>query len=121
MTGSPTADPSRPYLVEARRLPEAGVLRLTWSDGHRGDYDYRTLRGWCPCAMCQGHGTGPVRHRPYRGDVRADHIEPVGNYALSIRWSDGHGTGIYRFDFLRELCPCDACAAARSSSSSSST
>jgi DUF971 family protein len=32
-------------------------------------------------------------------------IEPVGNYAISIAWSDGHSTGIYRFDFLREICP----------------
>jgi DUF971 family protein len=36
-------------------------------------------------------------------------VEPVGNYALRFRWSDGHDTGIYTFDFLRRLCPCAEC------------
>jgi DUF971 family protein len=40
-------------------------------------------------------------------------IEPVGNYGISIHWSDGHGTGIYRFDFLRRICPCKECRAKR--------
>ena len=38
-------------------------------------------------------------------------IRPVGNYAISIQWSDAHDTGIFRFDFLRQICPCDTCAA----------
>ena len=33
----------------------------------------------------------------------------MGNYAISIAFSDGHGTGIYRYDFLREICPCEKC------------
>jgi DUF971 family protein len=40
-------------------------------------------------------------------------IEPVGNYAVAFQWSDGHATGIYRFDFLRQICPCGECAASR--------
>jgi DUF971 family protein len=43
-----------------------------------------------------------VFHQPPR-PVEPRRIEPVGNYALAIAWSDGHSTGIYRFDFLREL------------------
>jgi DUF971 family protein len=97
------------HLTEARRLPAEGRLRLTWSDGHVGEYDYAYLRGWCPCAGCQGHSGLKIHfHRP-PGPVTAESIKPVGNYAISIAWSDGHGTGIYRFDFLRELCPCAAC------------
>ena len=38
-----------------------------------------------------------------------DTIEPVGNYAVCFRWSDGHMTGIYTFDYLRSLCPCQEC------------
>ena len=38
-------------------------------------------------------------------------ITAVGNYGISIQWSDSHATGIYRFDFLREICPCPECAA----------
>jgi DUF971 family protein len=96
------------FLTEARRLPEEGRLRLSWSDGHQADFDYGYLRGWCPCAGCQGHGL-VIRHRPPAGPVVPASIQPVGNYAISIAWSDGHGTGIYRFDYLRRLCPCPAC------------
>jgi DUF971 family protein len=98
------------YPTEVRRLPEAGRLRLTWSDGHVAEYDYAYLRGYCPCAACQGHTNEAIHfHRP-PASVAAEAIEPVGNYAISIRWSDGHATGIYRFDFLRLICPCDQCA-----------
>jgi DUF971 family protein len=101
-------------LIEARRLPEERRLRLTWSDGHAGEYDYEYLRGWCPCAMCQGHGEVKIRYLPTGRPVEASWIEPVGHYAISIGWSDGHSTGIYRFDFLRELCPCERCGGPRS-------
>jgi DUF971 family protein len=97
-----------PKPIEARRFPAEGLLRLTWEDGHAADYPYAYLRGWCPCAMCQGHGLGVHFHAP-AGRVGLDSIEVVGNYALCLRFSDGHGTGIYRFDFLRDLCPCAAC------------
>lgn len=95
--------------TEIRRLPESRQLRVVWSDGHRAEYDYDYLRGYCPCAACQGHGTGAVRYRPSEQPVEPLAIEPVGNYAVSFQWSDGHATGIYRFDFLRTICPCEAC------------
>jgi DUF971 family protein len=97
-------------LTEARRLPQERRLRLTWSDGHSAEYEYDYLRGWCPCAMCQGHSGSAIRYHPAVGPVTAESIQPVGNYAISIAWSDGHATGIYRFEFLREVCPCPACA-----------
>jgi DUF971 family protein len=98
--------------TEVRRLPEERRLRVTWSDGHVGEYDYAYLRGYCPCAACQGHTNEAIHFHPPPGGsagLVAEEIQPVGNYAISIRWSDGHDTGIYRFDFLRRLCPCDAC------------
>lgn len=104
---------SRLSPTEIRRLPEARRLRVTWSDRHVGEYDYDYLRGYCPCAVCQGHTNEEIRfyppEEPPSGPLVAETIELVGNYAISILWSDGHGTGIYRFDFLRRLCPCDAC------------
>ena len=39
-------------------------------------------------------------------DVRPVRIEPVGRYALQITWTDGHDTGLFTFERLRELCPC---------------
>lgn len=98
-----------PYLTEIRRLPDEGRLRLTWDDGHVAEFEYGYLRGYCPCAGCQGHGAGPVEFRPPESPVSPLDIRPVGNYAISIQWSDAHDTGIYRFDFLREICPCTSC------------
>ena len=107
------------YLNEIRRQPQRRQLRLTFSDGHSADYDYDYLRGFCPCAGCQGHGGGAVEFHPPARSVTPGTIEPVGNYAIAIGWSDGHTTGIYRFAFLRELCPCEKCAAQRSAAPAS--
>jgi DUF971 family protein len=90
-------------LTEVRRLPEERLVRLTWSDGHVAAYGYDTLRGWCPCAGCQGHSNLKITFHPPARPVTVESIQPVGNYAISIAFSDGHGTGIYRYDFLREL------------------
>jgi DUF971 family protein len=100
---------SAPHPTEARRLREERKLRLTWTDGHVAEYDYDYLRGYCPCAACQGHSVTEIKYQPPTVSVTATTIEPVGNYAISILWSDSHATGIYRFDFLREICPCAEC------------
>jgi DUF971 family protein len=85
------------------RNADARALDITWEDGTSSSIDYDELRGYCPCAGCQGHMVQEVRfHRP-RGTPQPLVVSPVGNYALSILWSDGHTTGIYRFDFLAEL------------------
>lgn len=97
------------YLTEIRRLPAIRAFRLTWNDGHSAELAYDYVRGYCPCATCQGHGAGPIRYQPPRAPVQPNSVEPVGNYAISVAWSDGHATGIYRFDFLREICPCRSC------------
>ncbi|OFV88732.1 MAG: hypothetical protein A3J75_02420, partial [Acidobacteria bacterium RBG_16_68_9] len=87
-----------------RLLAEEGKLRITWNDGHVSEYPLAYLRGWCPCAVCQGHGG----RRRYVDAPMADltSIAVVGTYALNLNWSDGHDTGIYSYRYLRELCPC---------------
>lgn len=99
-----------PLPTEIRRQNESQTLAVVWSDGHRAEYAYGYVRGYCPCAGCQGHTPSEIRYRPPAGSVEPWRIEPVGNYGVSIQWSDGHATGIYRFDFLREICPCSDCA-----------
>ena len=106
---------SLPHPTEMRRLAEEKQLRITWSDGHVAEYGYDYLRGYCPCAACQGHSVAEIKFQPPASPVHASKIEPVGNYAVSILWSDSHATGIYRFDFLREICPCAGCVAQRES------
>ncbi|NJL28866.1 MAG: DUF971 domain-containing protein [Thermoanaerobaculia bacterium] len=99
---------SATYLTEIQRLPAERRFKLTWNDGFSAKLDYDYVRGYCPCAGCQGHSAGQVVFRQPPGPVTPATIEPVGNYAVSIVWSDGHSTGIYRFDFLREICPVSA-------------
>ena len=105
----------KPVLVEVKRLPEERRVRLVWSDGHAADYDNDYLRGYCPCAGCQGHGAFEIRFRPPERPVEVTSISPVGNYGISFLWSDSHATGIYRFDFLRSICPCEQCGGGRES------
>lgn len=88
---------------------EAGgkSLRVAWSDNTTSRYPVRYLRGYCPCANCQGHG-GQIRFIDTK-DPKITAITEVGNYALNITWRDdngaSHSTGIYSFDYLRELDP----------------
>ena len=91
------------YPVELRRHRKEKRLEVVWSDDHRHLFDYDFLRGYCPCAACQGHLVRQIKFQPPKRPVDLLSIEPVGNYAVTFLWSDGHSTGIYRFDFLLEL------------------
>ena len=97
--------------TEINHLKTRGTVRITWDDGHVGEYPQEYLRGYCPCAMCQGHG-GQIRFVDSPGALLTG-IHGVGNYAVELYWQDGHSTGIYSFDYLRSLCPCAECAAQR--------
>jgi DUF971 family protein len=71
------------------------------------EYDEVYLRGYCPCALCQGHG---AQHRFIDSpNATLSEIRGVGNYAVEMLWHDGHSTGIYTFDYLLSLCPCKDC------------
>jgi DUF971 family protein len=102
-----SATPRATYPIEVQRLTEPRLVRIEWSDGHISEYPFAYLRGWCPCAGCQGHGG---ERRFIHADNDLDRIGVVGRYALNPVWADGHETGIYSYAYLRELCPCDACA-----------
>jgi DUF971 family protein len=94
--------------VEVHAPRGARVMQIVFEDGHQGHYPHEVLRGYCPCAQCQGHN-GPIHFVP-GGDLELTEIGEVGNYALRLTWGDGHGTGIYSFVFLRRLCACPACS-----------
>ncbi|MFQ5682760.1 MAG: gamma-butyrobetaine hydroxylase-like domain-containing protein [Candidatus Binatia bacterium] len=93
--------------IEINHIKEKELVRVTWADRHTGDYPGEYLRGYCPCAVCQGHGTG-VKFIQAPG-AKLTEISTVGNYAIQLNWNDGHNTGIYTFDYLRSLCPCPQC------------
>jgi DUF971 family protein len=86
---------------------KATTTEIDWADGHKGIYPHEILRGYCPCAGCQGHGI-EIKFIA-GGDTSIKTIEPVGDYALSLEWGDGHNTGIYTFRYLRDLCRCSTC------------
>ena len=95
-------------------------IHIDWKDRHKSDYPVTYLRDHCPCASCTGaHGTPP---RPktgaspfqmYKPRIKMESIEPIGNYAIRILWNDGHATGIYSFEHLRKICPCEECQNSR--------
>lgn len=88
------------------------VLRIAWSRGHVGDYPTRHVRANCGCAHCVDERTGvrvlDVDSIPE--DIDIESMEAVGNYAIKIRWSDGHDTGIYSWSHLLKICPCPQCS-----------
>ncbi len=106
----------KPRPVEIVRLADLPGLQVSWSDGHVSVFEGRALRLACACAACVNEWSGrPVLDPdevPER--VSAEEIKLTGNYGIRIRWSDGHGTGIYTFDRLRALCPCEGCLSERS-------
>ncbi|MEM1204058.1 MAG: DUF971 domain-containing protein [Acidobacteriota bacterium] len=91
-------------LTEARRLPDAKALQLTWSDGARARPTYDQLQGYCPCAHCRGHGGGEITYQSPDRPIQKVEIRPVGNYAIAIGFAPGCNAGIFHFDFLREMC-----------------
>jgi len=93
-----------PQPTEVRRDTAARTVHIDWSDGHHSEYPFAYLRGWCPCASCQGH-SGDRRY-VHAENTDLQRIAPVGRYAFTFVWGDGHETGIYSYVYLRELCPC---------------
>ena len=95
--------------VAVRSPRGAKVTEIDWGDGHKGVYPHAILRGYCPCAGCQGH-SGTIQFVECSGiQLEVDDIEVVGNYAIRLQWFDGHGSGLYSYRYLRALCYCDEC------------
>src|SRR5258706_12041612 len=104
-------------------------MEIDWKDGHRSAYKFQWLRDACPCATCDdereetgrdyGEVPKPKTALPmFRDPPRPTEVTPVGNYAISFVWNDGHSTGIYSWSFLREHCQCEECQKQRSALSS---
>ncbi len=96
------------------------TLSIRWNDGHKSVYSFTLLRNACPCAECRG-GHENMGHAPDPGvftlpeedtpRTRLEDVQAVGGYAIVLYWGDGHQYGIYNWDFLRALCPCEQCRA----------
>jgi ATP-binding protein involved in chromosome partitioning len=109
--GAPTWTESAVKSYGARNVP-VGLLRrdprtlsILWQDGHRDDLDVRDLRLVCRCALCVEEMSGRKLLDPQtvQADVSPRQITSIGHYAIQFDWSDGHNSGIYAFNDLREL------------------
>jgi len=108
------------------KLANPGTLSIGWDDGHQSTISLKTLRESCPCAGCQGETVLlksylPVIQPEQPGKYKLVGAEPVGSYAISMFWGDGHRTGIYTYERLRSLCECHECLAKRGMNSAQHT
>lgn len=92
---------SRPHPTHVELHSAARILTIQWSDSVQTDFALRYLRGWCPCATCQGHFSAQKTF--ITADATLMDVEPVGTYAMRLVWLDGHNSGIYSFEYLREI------------------
>jgi DUF971 family protein len=105
---SPQTTPMRIDLKRDERL------LIAWADGKVSTYTISLLRTMCPCALCRETRAAKAPSTPrqrsltvlpgnFAGALRAESAELVGNYAMRIEWSDKHASGIYSFQYLREI------------------
>ncbi len=88
-----------------RALQAQQILEVTWPDGQTDRFPYRFLRGHCPCASCRDEWTGEriIREEAIAPDLKLEGMEPIGTYALQLAWSDGHSSGLYTWELLRQI------------------
>ncbi|MGI8980296.1 MAG: gamma-butyrobetaine hydroxylase-like domain-containing protein [Pirellulaceae bacterium] len=95
----------------ALKLSDDNRLLITFSDNVTKSYRVRELRDACPCATCREKRSAPpadpfalpLLSKVELEPLRINGMKPVGNYAYTIAFSDGHDTGIFTFELLREL------------------
>ena len=92
-----------PLVSELRLNPQKSELAVTFTDGVAGRLSAELLRVVSPSAEVQGHSPSERKLVPGKRNVTIRAIEPVGNYAVRLVFSDGHNTGLYSWHYLYEL------------------
>jgi DUF971 family protein len=95
-------EPKR-WPTELRLSKDKRTLRIAFDDGSAFDLAAEYLRVTSPSAEVQGHSASERKTVPGKRNVEIIGIEPVGNYAVKLRFDDMHDTGIYGWDYLHEL------------------
>lgn len=98
--------------IEIKRKGETGLVIL-WNDGSQQDISSPVLRANCPCAGCRElkppslvkakQSALRVIDSSLVEQTRLEQVWPVGNYAIGVRWGDGHASGIYSYGLLSAL------------------
>lgn len=82
-----------------------GRVGFDWNDGTRSIYTIRALRCACPCALCVDERTGKklLDDSTVSDDIKLERVQSIGRYAVGLSFSDGHRSGIYPYEKLKEL------------------
>ena len=92
-----------PTPTEIKLHQQSRILEIAFNDGSRFDMPCEYLRVFSPSAEVRGHGPGQEVLQVGKKNVEIKAIEPVGQYAVVLVFSDGHDSGIYSWDYLYDL------------------
>jgi DUF971 family protein len=91
------------YPTDIRLRTASRLLEVSFDDGAHFELSFEYLRVFSPSAEVSGHGGGEGLLQTGKESVGISAIEPVGNYAVRLVFSDGHNTGLYSWRLLYEL------------------
>ncbi len=101
MTGPTRSATPQPTAITVHE--RSRVLEVGFADGSTFRIPFELMRVYSPSAEVQGHGPGQEVLQTGKREVGLAALEPVGNYAVQPRFSDGHDTGIFSWDYLYHL------------------
>jgi DUF971 family protein len=90
-------------VTDIRLRRRSRVVEVSFADGRRYAFDFEYLRTQSPSAEVQGHGPGQNVLQIAKENVDVLSLEPVGRYAVKLKFSDGHDSGLYTWDYLETL------------------
>ena len=96
-------EPHTPIPTEIKLHQASRAMELSFADGTSFRMPYEYLRVYSPSAEVRGHGPGQETLQIGKREVTIVEVEPVGHYAIRPRFSDGHDTGIYSWEYLHDL------------------
>ena len=89
--------------TEIKLHQKSRQMEISFADGKRFELSYEFLRVYSPSAEVRGHGQGQEVLQAGKKDIEITALEPVGSYAVQPRFSDGHDSGLYSWDYLYEI------------------
>lgn len=92
-----------PKPLEIKLRTASRLLEVSFDDGSRFELPFEYLRVFSPSAEVRGHGGGEGILQTGKENVRITGIEPIGNYAVRLKFDDGHDTGLYSWSLLHQL------------------
>lgn len=97
------SDETAPWPIEIRLAKDKKSLTIAFSDGFLAELPAEMLRVMSPSAEVQGHTPDERKTVPGKRDVMILAVEPVGNYAIRLRFDDMHDTGLYGWPLLHRF------------------